>query len=758
MINEDIKIAAYDYVERGWNIIPCGFKSKSPIITGWNTKEVFTTKADIDKWSNEHGDFNLGIPLGKGNSFVAIDVDGKKAMNELHKVSKGELPQTLEFTTPGGGYRYIYKLPEDIQTKPWRKTLAGNHEELSFMAQGQQTILPPSIHTNGGIYEWVDGKDPASIEIEEAPQWLLKLITKDEKQMSSNHGSGGIYSKGNIDNIYSQCKWFKHCKDDSRTLSQDEWFKSLTVINTTENSEENAIEYSRDYSTFSESETLEKLKYINDKNYRPVSCSNIRADFGCNCEGCTLGVGSPASLGRRKTREELEAVGFYFDNEGVLKGLNGNKFAAYLISRMEILLTDSKLFYIYLDNFWQYVDENSLSRICRDILHEFVPNYWNVNVEGGYIEALKREAIRVSKLDSDRTKINVINGVFDLKDYDFIEHSPLIRSSVQIPIQYNEEAKCPNFQKFLEDIFEGDRDRIKVIQEMYGYCLTAETTAQKAFILYGRGANGKSLLAEVLMNLVGKNNTSAVPLNDLDSPFARYGLVDKLLNLATENEISSSGLDTTFFKCIASGDSIEVEKKFEQGFMYQPFCKLVFCLNNLPYSKDKSWGYQRRLIVIPFTKVFYEDDPNTQNYGELRDKLLSELDGIFLWALNGLKRLRENKFKFSKSEVINEALEDYKTEVNAYYNYAKDALEQGDDNESITNDTLSNSFREWASKNGHKSLATASNQKIISEVRGVLLDMKTKINYGNKVKIGGKRCTEKIRFKRGEKVDVKKSA
>lgn len=754
MINEDIKAAAYDYVNNGWNIIPCKFKDKQPLLKGWSNRVSPTTKEDLNSWFNKYENINLGLPLGDNNLVVAIDLDGSKAQKELEKISKGEIPATLEFTTPGGGYRYLYRLPSNIETKIWCRKLAGEHEELRILAQGEQTIIPPSIHPNKGIYKWEVGKDPNSIEIALAPDWLLKLVTKETRNTTPSNSS---YPLGDVNRIYSQCKWFKHCKEDSRTLSYDEWINCLMVINTCENSEESAIEYSKNYPMFREEETLEKLKCIQDKGYKPAACYSIKSKFASHCEGCTLGVGSPATLGIGKTREELEAVGFYFE-DGSLKGLNGNKFAAYLNNRLEILFTDSGRFYIYLDNYWKYVDDNFLSRICRDILHEFFPNYWSVVVESNYMEALKRVAVRVSKLDSDKTKVNLINGIFDLNSYEIKIHTPLIRSSTQLPIKYSQDAKCTAFEKFLEDIFEGDKERIKLVQEMFGYCLTAETSAQKAFMLYGRGSNGKSMLAEILIHLVGKPNTSAVSLNELDNPFARYEIVNKLLNVATENEISDRGLNTTYFKSIVAGDPIRVEKKFEQGFMYQPTCKLVFCLNNLPYSKDKSWGFQRRLILIPFTKVFDEESQDTKNYGELRDKLLSELDGIFLWALDGLQRLRKNKFKFSKSEAVNIALEDYKTEVNPYYNFAKDRLEQGLDTDIITNETLSSAFKEWATKNGHKNLATASNQKIIREIRHVLLDMKIAIKYGDKIKVNGKRCTLKVRFKKGEAVLVQETA
>lgn len=591
-----------------------------------------------------------------------------------------------------------------------------------------------------------------------------------QEGQGSNIGTSSLNNKSNyplgkMELIYEQCLWSRHCKEEFNVLSQEEQFSFLTVLNTCVNAEENARECiengeqnNKHMINKEKKKTFSTLNYIGDKKYSPVSCGKIQCNFGDYCKGCNQGVRTPAALGREKTSEDLKRVGFLIDDDGSVVGMNYNIFASYLNERLNLLYVGNERIYMYSDNYWQYVDSNFLSRICRDILHEFKPNWWKQNHEAGYMGALIREITRILELDCDRTKINLSNGIFDLEAYEISSHNPAIRSSYQLPISYDEKAECPIFISFLKDVFENDNERIEVVQEIFEYCLTAETSAQKAFIFYGRGANGKSLLAEILMNMVGKSNTSAVPLNELDNPFARYELVGKVLNLATENEISDKGFNTTFFKSIVAGDAIQVEKKFEQGFMYQTFCKLVFCLNNLPYSKDKSWGFHRRLIVIPFNRVFHEDDPNTKNYDELKAEILSELNGIFVWALEGLKRLRENKFKFSKSEAVNRALEDYKIEVNPFYNFVTEKLEQGEESDFISNEALSSLFREWATKNGHKALASASNQKIVREIRHTLIDTKVDINYGENVKSGGKRGTRKVKWKSGKRINVEISA
>lgn len=157
--------------------------------------------------------------------------------------------------------------------------------------------------------------------------------------------------------------------------------------------------------------------------------------------------------------------------------------------------------------------------------------------------------------------------------------------------------------------------------------------------------------------MCGKKNVSHVAMNELNQPFARAELVGKLLNVSSENEFSEKGLNTQQIKSITAGDAIRVE------FSYHPVCKLLFAMNTLPATLDKSHGFFRRLVIVPFRKVFKGSEADRM----LLEKLLAELPGIFNFAMEGLKRLRANDFEFSSSDAIEQAVANYKSEQNPRY-------------------------------------------------------------------------------------------
>lgn len=177
--NHEAMRAAIDlYLEMGFPIIPCS--EKRPLLKGWPNLGV-PEKEEALSWLDTYPNPNLGLVLGSTSGIIGIDVDGDEALSLLEEISCGDLPITLTFITPGGGLRYLYRLPNATQTKKWAKTLEGEHSELVLMGDGQQTIVPPSVHPNGKVYEWVEGKGPGEVEISMAPQWMLDLMSGKKK-------------------------------------------------------------------------------------------------------------------------------------------------------------------------------------------------------------------------------------------------------------------------------------------------------------------------------------------------------------------------------------------------------------------------------------------------------------------------------------------------------------------------------------------------------------------------------------------------
>jgi len=266
-----------------------------------------------------------------------------------------------------------------------------------------------------------------------------------------------------------------------------------------------------------------------------------------------------------------------------------------------------------------------------------------------------RRATYVSRerFNSDPYVLNVLNGLLDLRTYELKKHSHKFLSTIQLPVNYDPNAKCELWQKVVsEDLYPED---VPVLQEAFGYALYPENIAQKMIIFLGEGNNGKSLILHVLESLIGKEHVATVSPQEIENNrFAISQLFGKLVNIFPD--LPSAMLQSTGkLKALVSGDSLTMEEKFKKPFSFRNRAKFFFSANILPKTSDNTLAFYRRLVIVNFPKTFDEStaDPS------LSDKLTAELSGILNWTLEGLKRLKENGFRFSYKKSIEEIQEIY---------------------------------------------------------------------------------------------------
>ncbi len=419
-----------------------------------------------------------------------------------------------------------------------------------------------------------------------------------------------------------------------------------------------------------------------------------------------------------KGTKELEIPEKYFENQ---------KFHVQLLiqdilEQYKIIYIDKIGFYIY-RNYWQKVSKEAIEHIFYLQLDNLSrPKYLN---EASQL--LKVKTFRtLEKTPQNRNRLVLLNGTLDFSDWNnliFYENQffPDDYCMIQLNCNYNPTAECPTFENFLQSTFEGDKEIIALVGEMFGYCLTTATGFEKAFLLYGEGSNGKSVLLDVLQNLLTLQNICSVSMSDLHKPFSRSSLKDKLVNISTELE--TEVMDTGYFKKIISGDIIDAQFKFKDSFEFQPFCKLIFAMNKLPIVRDRSGGFYRRLILIPFDRVFTEREQDK----ELKVKLSKELDGILQFALKGLKRLAENK-EFTYSQKCNRLLNQYKLDSNPVEQFFVECIAQ-DENSSIATLDLYKHYRQYCLENG---LNPINNSNFGKEVTKKYGDIKIRSSTGNR--------------------------
>lgn len=286
-----------------------------------------------------------------------------------------------------------------------------------------------------------------------------------------------------------------------------------------------------------------------------------------------------------------------------------------------------------------------------------------------------RAATAGAAVDANLDFVNCANGLLDLRDMTLHPHSPDFLSTIQLPVAYDPNADCQRFGQFLDQVLAADT--VAVVQELLGYALVPDVRYQQAFLLLGAGANGKSVLLDVLRALVGPHNCSATPLQNLTSDkFAAATLVGKTLNLCADLSATTQK-STSVLKEVVAGDTMVAQEKHRQPFTFRPFARLIFSANEAPGTTDASHGFWRRWVTIPFPRIFGTGEgavgPQDRN---LTAKLLAELPGILNYALVGLVRLRAQG-GFSESESCAAALEGYRRRTDSVLEFLADACEKG---------------------------------------------------------------------------------
>ena len=236
--------------------------------------------------------------------------------------------------------------------------------------------------------------------------------------------------------------------------------------------------------------------------------------------------------------------------------------------------------------------------------------------------------------NADPWLLGVANGVVDLRTGALRPGETGDRITYHSAIAFDPDAVCPRWERFLDEIFEGDQALVGFIERAVGYSLTGDTREQCLFTCHGSGSNGKSTFLKVLRDLAGDygantpfstfelHSRSAIP-NDLAALAGR--------RLVTASETAEgTRLNEARLKALTGGDEITARFLHGEFFSFVPVAKFWLAVNHKPRVSDDSHGFWRRVRLIPFLRRFTEDGDQ-----DLPTKLEAELPGILAWAVRG---------------------------------------------------------------------------------------------------------------------------
>jgi putative DNA primase/helicase len=302
------------------------------------------------------------------------------------------------------------------------------------------------------------------------------------------------------------------------------------------------------------------------------------------------------------------------------------------------------------------------------------------------------------QFDTDPWLLNCRNGTLDLRTGTLKPHDQNDYLTRMIPIVYDPAATCPRWEAFLLAVMNDDAAVIDFLQEAVGYSLTGSIQEQCVFLLYGKGANGKSTFLTVLDALLGEYGATAEFSTFLhqERPGVRHDLAalcGARLVMALEME-EGKRLSESILKGMTGGEKLTARFLNQEFFTFMPQFKVWLAANHKPVIRGTDHAIWRRIRLIPFTRTFSETEADP----DIGKKLLTELPGILAWAVRGCRAWQKHT-RLRTPEPVKKATQEYRDESDVMKAFLNDCCELRADLEEETS-RLYSAYVHWCQRCG----------------------------------------------------------
>ena len=388
------------------------------------------------------------------------------------------------------------------------------------------------------------------------------------------------------------------------------------------------------------------------------------------------------------------------------------------------LCTNNEKIYCYIDTHWNEVNEN----LFRIFIEKFALKLGTIKYiakDFKFVDELmaqfKSQSSKIFERDQSSVLVNFQNGTFNIKKQKLYHHTPNDDLTYVLGFKYDSKAAPILFFEFLNEVLP-DKQKQNILAEFIASVFISNKILklEKMLLLYGQGANGKSVIFEIVKELLGDQNIANHSLDALTDKkgYSRAELDNKLLNYSSE---ISQKLNVDILKQLASGETIEARVPYGKPFFVSDYAKFMFNTNSLPKDVEHTHGFFRRFIIIHFDKTISREKQDKQ----LATKIINnELPGVFNWVLDGLKRLLKNK-DFSECKSIDEIIKKFKMSSDSVGMY----LNEANANKSLNHYTVKyvyGEYRKYCIESGYKTVNKVNFEQRL-EHHGYTLDKVRKV-------------------------------
>lgn len=309
----------------------------------------------------------------------------------------------------------------------------------------------------------------------------------------------------------------------------------------------------------------------------------------------------------------------------------------------------NKGYYVFDGRSYRQTDKQEITGCIINILDEYgVGSSDCAGMRDIYMTELQKK----EKVFS-RNLVSFANCVYDIESGQCYGFSPNFVTAMALPYEFDPMAKAVRWKKFLSEVLPIKEERM-VLQEFFGMCFIDRTalSIEKMALMVGSGANGKSVVCDVIKSVLGGNDrVSNLSPDQLQDPKQIVCLVGKILNFAPD--VRKGAAFDSSLKALASSQDVTGWKIYD-GSKPVRCPPLAFALNEMPYFKDTTSAFFRRLLIFGFDYVVPKEKQNRRLATELYE---NEACGIFLWIMEGRSRLIKHNGMFTDCETMDKRLE-----------------------------------------------------------------------------------------------------